>query len=244
MIPTAITLGRVMVGSVILGLFGLYSLVIQSTDPETEMRLEPRSGVTTLNKEFIVSVLVDSTIAVNAFSGQLLYDPEIIRVNKIEYNTSIANLWIEEPWYSNGDGTIKFAGGTTAPGGFTGSGSLLKINFTPIATGEAQLKLNHARIFIHDGFGTEADLNESIDALFTVAAIKNQAQLVVDTESKGRITVISDTSPFDLNNDDIINLADISIFMINILGNNSRFDFNQDGQVNTTDLSLLLEARN
>lgn len=233
-----------MVGSVIVGLFGLYSLVIKSTDPETGMRLEPTSGVTTLNKEFTVSVLVDSKIAVNAFSGQLLYNPQIIKVNEIQYNTSIADLWVEEPWYSNGEGTIQFAGGTTLPGGFTGSGSLLQISFTPIAVGEAQLSLNQARIFIHDGFGTEATLTDSVDGLFTVAAILNQAQLVIDTESKGKIAVIPNSSNFDLNNDGKINLGDISIFMLNILGNNPRFDFNQDGSVNTIDLSLLLEARN
>ena len=243
MIPTAISLGRIMVGSVIVGLIGLYSVVIQSSDPETAMRLEPRSGVTTLNEKFTVSIMVDSKIAVNAFSGQLNYDPKIIKVNEIQYNTSIADLWVEEPWYSNGDGTIKFAGGTTVPGGFTGSGSLLEISFTPIASGEVSLNLNAARIFIHDGFGTEANLTDSVDALFTVAAILDQAQLVVDTQSKSKITVMPDASFFDLNNDGKINLSDISIFMLNMLGNDTRFDFNQDGHVNTTDLSLLLEAR-
>lgn len=232
-----------MVGSVIIGLISLYSVILQSTDPETAMRLSPRSGTTTINEAFTVSVLVDSKIAVNAFSGNISYNPKIIRINEIKYNTSIADLWVEEPWYSNGDGTIKFAGGTTAKGGFTGSGSLLEINFTPIANGEAQLNLNDAQIFIHDGFGTEANLSESIDALFTVEAIKDQAQLVIDSQSKGKITVLPATTSFDLNDDQKINLVDISIFMLNMLSNDSRFDFNQDGRINTTDLSLLLEAR-
>ena len=136
-----------MAGSVIIGLIGLYSLVIQDTDPETEMRLEPHSGVTTLNEKFTISVLVDSKIAVNAFSGQLSTNPKIIEVSEIKYNNSIANLWVEEPWYSNGDGTIKFAGGTTAPGGFSGKGSLLEITFTPITIGEAQINLNTANFY-------------------------------------------------------------------------------------------------
>lgn len=232
-----------MVSSVIIALIGVYSLVIQSTNPETEMRLEPRSGVIIYKENFTVSVLVDSKIAVNAFSGQIIYDPEIIKVNEIRYNISIADLWVEEPWYSNGDGTIQFAGGTTAPGGFVGKGSLLELSFTPVASGEASLNLNEARVFVHDGFGTEADLAGSIDALFTIEAIENQAKLVVDSQSKGKITIVPEGSHPDLNNDGRIDLVDISIFMINILGNNSRFDFNQDGQVNTTDLSVLLEAR-
>ena len=232
-----------MVGSVIFTLIGVYSLVIQSNDPETEMHLEPRSGVTTLNEKFTISVLVDSDIAVNAFSGQLSYNPKIIEVSEIKYNTSIADLWVEEPWYSNGDGTIQFAGGTTAPGGFTGSGSLLEIIFNPIASGEAQISLNTAQIFIHDGFGTEANITQNIDSLFTVTAIEKQAKLVVDSQSKGTITIITDASRFDLNNDQKINLADISIFILNLLSNNPRFDFNQDGHVNTTDLSLILEAQ-
>lgn len=231
-----------MVGSVIIGLIGLYSVIIQSTDPEAAIRLEPYSGTTTINENFTVSVMVDSKIAVNAFSGQLNYDPKVIEVNKIQYNTSIADLWVEEPWYSNGDGTIKFAGGTTAPGGFTGSGSLLEISFTPIASGEAPLNLNEARIFIHDGFGTEANLTDSVDALFTVSAIENQAQLVLDTRSKGKVIVKPDATYFDLNNDTKINLADVSIFMLNILSDDYRFDLNQDGNINTTDLSLLLQA--
>lgn len=243
MIPATVTLGRVMVGSVIVGIIGLYSLVITSVDPETEMFINPQSGVITLDEEFTVSVLVNSSIPVNAFSGQLNYNPEILEVNEIEYNTSIADLWVEEPWYSNGDGTIQFAGGTTALGGFTGEGTLLKISFTPIAIGKASLDLESARVFMHDGFGTEANLAESVDALFTIAAIESQAKLILDTDSKGKISVVPETTTFDLNNDGKVNLGDVSIFMLNMLGSNARFDFNQDGKVNTTDLSLLLEVR-
>lgn len=231
-----------MVGGVIVGLIGLYSLVIQSPIHETEMLLDPRTGILTLDKEFTVSVVVSSKVAVNAFSGEIKYNPEVIEVSSIEYNTSIADLWVEEPWYSNGEGTIKFAGGTTRAGGFIGEGSLVEINFVPTAIGEASLVLSSARVFIHDGFGTEAEINDSVDALFTIGNIQENAQLVLDTKDSSELDVVPATTNFDLNNSGKIGLGDISVFMLNILGNNPRYDFNQDGLVNTADLSLLLQA--
>ena len=92
---------------------------------DTKMYIEPNELSIETNKEFTIDVFVESEEPVNAFAGVLHFDESILEVARIEYNTSIANLWTQEPWFTKGDGTITFAGGTTRPGGFTGNGSLL-----------------------------------------------------------------------------------------------------------------------
>ena len=70
----------------------------------TAMFLSPEAGIIETGKEIVVSVHVTSKTPVNVFKGIVRFSPEHLVIEKIDYNTSIANLWAEEPWYSNGDG--------------------------------------------------------------------------------------------------------------------------------------------
>lgn len=241
MFPVTVT--QTLVASAILGLIGLMTfLTHEELTTLATMRLEPIQSIVLLDEEFIVNVVVESSQSVNAFQGVIRFDDNLLQVNSIEYNTSIANLWVKEPWYSSGDGTISFAGGTTQPGGFVGTGSLLSVVFTPRSVGTVTVSLEEARLMEHNGFGTDAELAPSIDALFSVQNIEESAQEIGAVSISKQVTILDETANLDLNGDGKVTVADISIFMVNIFGSNPRYDFNNDGKVNLADLSILLDA--
>lgn len=238
-----ITLGRFLVGTAVVGLVGIMATVLNvGVRPEAEMHLEPNEGVSIIGKPLYVTLKVRSDVPVNAFSGLISFDPARLRVIGIDYNTSIADLWVERPWYENGEGTINFAGGTTKPGGFSGEDTLIKIAFMPEAEGDARLVLSQARVLEHNGFGTDADIAEPIDALFSVERLTTEAAAISDTMSDSKFTVVPEKPNPDLNGDGKISTADVSIMMMQLLSNNPRYDLNTDGKVNLADLSILLNS--
>ena len=224
--------------SALMGFLTTVSFFMMSLTPsviQTTMELSPTAAVVSLGEEFTTTVFVSSDTPVNAFTGVVRFDPERLRVARIDYNTSIANLWAEEPWYKNGDGTIHFAGGTTQSGGFTGRGELITITFIADAGGETPVTIDDAQILKYDGIGTEVDIAPTIDSIFTVVQPPTP---MPPTESA--ITVRNPLLSGDLNGDNLVTLADVSIFFFYLTTMNKNGDLNGDGRISTTDLSILL----
>lgn len=234
-------LAQVLVASLIAGILGLSSFIIApGNGPEADMRLLPTAGVLKVDETIQVSVVVSAGVPVNVFKGLVRFNPNTLVVSAIDYNTSIANLWAEEPWYSNGEGTINFIGGTTNPGGFLGEGSLVTITFRAIALGESRITMDEARILKHDGLGSEATLGQPIDAIFAVEESSLTDDTVLATTVSGPlVSVVTKTPDTDLNDDGKQSMADISIFMTDLVSQNKRSDFNGDGAINLKDLSIL-----
>ena len=211
--------------------------------PQVEIRTIPKSGLITLGKTFTVSLVVQSSIPVNAFQGEILFDSTILEVTSIDYNTSIADLWVQDPWYSNGDGTINFAGGTTKEGGFVGEGVLLDITFTGVSQGAGSIEIKSARILKHDGLGTDADVQIPIDSVFTIEDTTPYDVMRTKNIRDTSFTVSKKIPSTDLNNDGKTNIADVSIFFLHLAQKNLRSDFNLDGKINTSDLSIILNTK-
>ena len=230
--------------SAIVGFFTVLGLLIipTITEPAASMRIEPRSGVANVGDTFTVEVVVHSSIPVNVFGGEVLFDKDILHVESIDYNTSIADLWAELPWYSNGDGTLNFGGGTTRRGGFFGTDTLLTITFKTLQEGSGTLTVRDARVIKYDGLGNDAPLEEPVDAIFTVKNPGGAENILGKSDAGSSYHVVSDLPSTDLNNDGKQSITDVSIFMLKMAGNNTRYDFNGDGDVNTKDLSILLNA--
>lgn len=240
-------------GNTSLLLIGVFSVVsfltylgvsanIFDSFPKADMRLSPEQLIMRSHETFTVDVVVNSSIPVNVFSGNLSFNPELVRINKIDYNTSIADLWAELPWYHNGDGTLNFAGGTTRPGGFTGEGSLISITFEALQAGAGDITIEEARILQHDGLGTDVDLAPSIDAIVTVTDVPNTEEILYTRGARANYLATSEPRSTDLNNDGKQSLADTSIFMADLTTQNTRSDFDEDGHVNLRDLSILMRA--
>ncbi len=233
----------VLMASVLFG-FAAFStaLLTNFSSREAAMTIDPTELTTVPGQTFTISVLVSSALPVNAFTGMVTFDHGVVAVDKIDYNTSIANLWTEEPWFSQGEGTINFTGGTTHPGGFTGTGALVTVTFKALAPGDAKLQLHDARILEHDGLGTDAPLAIPIDTIFSVATDTMHTTLNVDTITS--VTVKPTFAPTDLNHDGHITLSDVSIFLLYLATGDTRGDVTGDGHVSVTDFSVLLDARN
>jgi len=229
-----------LIASAIIGFATLASVLFVPKEPQTgtSMHIEPNELIIEKDSDFTIDVIVESDEAVNAFAGVLEFDEMTLEVASIDYNTSIADLWTQEPWFAKGDGTIAFAGGTSRSGGFTGKGSLLTVTFTGKNATTTPLTLTGTRILKHDGLGTDAQLRTSLDALFTIKPLPSTGEVL--TQAKPEEIILAT----DLNNDGATTIADVSIFMLQLAGQNMRSDFNNDKKVTAADLSILLDARN
>ena len=139
-----------LVGTAIIALGAILgiTLVTDETLPEALIRIEPRERSLLVGDPLEIRIIVDSSVPVNVFAGELYFTHDVLRVSSIDYNTSIADLWAELPWYSNGDGVVHFGGGTTQQGGFVGSGTLINITFDTVAIGEGVVSLSGPKIFL------------------------------------------------------------------------------------------------
>lgn len=210
---------------------------------EANMRLDPQQGWPQLEESFAVHIVVEAQTPVNVFMGDISFDPNYLTVESIRYNNAVADLWTTEPWYSNGAGTINFAGGTTRPGGFTGLDTLITIEFTTKKVGDARVSFEEIRILRHDGLGNDATIAKPMDGLFSV---QNQTSEIITakTGNNTRIHVIPERQQTDLNGDGQQTIVDVSIFMRDLTTQNLQSDFNQDGRVTLADMSILFQAPN
>jgi Cohesin domain/Dockerin type I domain len=224
--------------SAIMALMTTFSFFLVALSPGyiASMELSPTAAVVSLGNTFTTNVEVEAFAPVNAFTGVITFDPTKLQVVKIDYNTSIADLWAEAPWYENGAGTVKFAGGSTKVGGFTGRGSVVTITFRTLAPGDANVRITDAAVLQHDGLGTEAALAAPIDGIFTVVTGNTTATPAKETE----VVVRDPKLTGDLNYDGTVTVTDISIFFVHMTTGNTASDLNKDGRISTTDLSILI----
>lgn len=214
------------------------------TKPSVGMRLEPLEYTTKEGQTFGIDVMVDSEVPTNVFSGELRFSPDILKIESIDYNTSVADLWAELPWFNNGEGTLNFGGGTTKQGGFTGNAKLIHVEFKTLKDGQGIISLHNARILLHDGLGTDVKLKGTVNSIVTISDLDvSPENIIIQPETKTSVLVTKNPPTTDLNGDGKQTFSDISIFILNIAGNNPRFDFNQDGKVDGADLRILREAR-
>ncbi len=231
-----------LIASALAGALSASILVANQDGIPTKISLTPSAGTVPVDTSLMVHVRVSSEIPVNVFQGLIVFDSTRLQVAQIDYNTSIANLWAEEPWYENGDGTISFIGGTTVAGGFVGDGDLITITFKSMRPGAATVALRETRVLEHDGLGTDATIATPIDALFTVTPEELARDTVTHSydEEGPIIDILPSGRSTDLNGDGLHTIADISIFMRHLTSQNVRSDFNGDGLVSTKDLSIIL----
>lgn len=237
------TLPLMLGASAIIALTTIMGLTSIST-PSVGMRLEPIEYTTREGQSFSVDVTVYSEVPTNVFSGELRFSPDILKITSINYNTSVADLWAELPWFNNGAGTLNFGGGTTKLGGFTGNDKLIHVEFKTLTDGQGIISLHNARILLHDGLGTDAKLKETINSIVTIRNIDVPPEsIITQPETKTNYVVTKNPPTTDLNGDGRQTFSDISVFILNMAGNNPRFDFNLDGEVGGSDLRILREAR-
>lgn len=236
------------VRAVVLGIIALVAgtiaaVTIQSDTPrEVAMRLSPESAHVSVGQTITFDVIVASPIPVNVFTGEVVFDSDTFAVSAITYNTSIADLWVNEPWYSRSDNSVYFAGGTTVRGGFVGQGRLLSVTLEAVQPGNVDVALQNVRILKHDGIGSDADVAPSLESVFTATGSTSLEYRAPQDRFSG-VTVATEAPSPDLNNDGVVSFLDIGTLLRNLGSDDPRYDLNQDGNVNTRDFAVIQAAR-
>ncbi|MEK7638658.1 MAG: Ig-like domain-containing protein [Patescibacteria group bacterium] len=133
-------------------LFFTFSLA--SSAEAATLSLSPATGVYQANGTFSVRVMVNTNgQAVNAADGTLSFNPRELSVTAVSRSSSIFNLWVTEPTFSNSAGTISFSGGS--PTGYTGSaGAIMTITFRAAGAGAPRVSFTGGSVLANDGKGT------------------------------------------------------------------------------------------
>ena len=134
------------------------------------------------NGQFIMTLALDTAGQnINTVSGQINYDPKLVKFVGVSDARSLLNLWIQKPSGEAASpavalaeagqvnsGKITFAG--IAPGGFNGSGVVLDFIFLRRAEalisaksggGSGQLTVSNLQVLLNDGAGKLAIVKQS-----------------------------------------------------------------------------------
>lgn len=131
----------------------LYSFSV-SIASAASLSISPNTGVYSSNSTFSVKVIVNTGgQAVNAAEGTIAFNPKELSVVSVNRSSSIFNLWVTEPTFSNNAGTINFSGGL--PSGYTGqTGTIMTITFKAVGSGTAKVNFKSGSVLANDGKGT------------------------------------------------------------------------------------------
>ncbi|MFA6095286.1 MAG: hypothetical protein WC767_00355 [Candidatus Paceibacterota bacterium] len=117
--------------------------------------ISPSSGSYPPGKTFSVRVFVSSTAqAINAVSGVLSFPTDKLQVISVSKADSILTLWVQDPSFSNAQGTISFEGVVPNPGFIGSTGRIITVNFKTVGQGDAIIKFSSGAVLANDGNGT------------------------------------------------------------------------------------------
>lgn len=116
--------------------------------------VSPSTSSMTVGASKTVALYVNSGgVAINASQGTLSFPADKLQVTSIA-KASTFKYWTVEPTYSNGNGTVTFAGGVPSPGYKGSGGSIITVTFKAKAVGTATLRFTSGLVLANDGEGT------------------------------------------------------------------------------------------
>lgn len=119
--------------------------------------LGPATGFYTVGSTFTISLYLNTGgQSVNAIEANLSFPPEKLQVVTPSTGKSLIQVWVDQPSFSNTQGTLRFQGAIPTPGINTGSGLISTVTFRVKQTGVAAVKiLDTSRVLLNDGKGTD-----------------------------------------------------------------------------------------
>jgi hypothetical protein len=124
-----------------------------------------------VGEEVLVDVLLDTQgQALNAISGTLRFDPQVLKFNSISRDNSIVNLWTDEPVVNNS--FVRWGG--LMPGGFLGvrspfyqgsrPGQIIRLSFVALKEARTEISFPSLEVYLNDGKATLAEVSgENLD---------------------------------------------------------------------------------
>src|SRR5258708_4246617 len=132
--------------------------------------LTPSTGNYFTNHTFTLGLYVSTpNAAMNAAQGTLSFPSNQLEVLSISKTNSVVNLWVQDPSFSNNDGTVNFGGVVVNPGFQGASGKILSITFRVKNIGPATVSFSSGSVLANDGKGTSI-LDNMRSATFALTA--------------------------------------------------------------------------
>jgi hypothetical protein len=112
-------------------------------------------------------ILVSTDQPANAISGVLTFPADKLIVSSLDKSSSLINMWVQEPSFSNANGQVSFEGAILNPGFKGSTGQMLIIVFKAKKAGTVTLAFDRGAILASDGQGT-AILNKLGQVSFSI----------------------------------------------------------------------------
>jgi uncharacterized membrane protein YidH (DUF202 family) len=138
-------------------LFAISVFAISSTVAfAATVRLSPSDTTVEVGDSVTVRItLTSDDQAVNAVSGVLHFPANSLELTSLSKSASIIGLWVQEPSFSNSQGTVRFEGVILNPG-YTGiGGTVITAKFRALKENTAVLTLSEVQALANDGSGTD-----------------------------------------------------------------------------------------
>lgn len=132
--------------------------------------------------ETIIVLSVDQ--ALNAVSGTLSFPADLLEVISISKTGSILSLWLQDPSFSNSNGSITWGGIVPNPGYIGERGQIFSVQFRAKKEGVATIDFSSSAVLANDGNGT----NILTSAESSVVTISGTAQSQPEQSSQPPIS--------------------------------------------------------
>lgn len=229
---------KIIVGHGIATVLFLLSTTLLMSEDDAVMFFTPHgSTVLPLRETVDVDVQITTKVPLNAVGATFVYPKDMIEVVGISKRKSFLDLWTEDTILRSEAGEVVFSGGTLAPGGLVGSGTVLTLTLRAKKVGDATLELHNTQALAGDGKGTA--IQHIVHPLtFTIPEVS------ISAPSGGGATVSALTSTslsVDIDGDGKVTMRDASILLVQFLRPyDTKYDLDMNGSVGISDLSIVL----
>jgi hypothetical protein len=189
------------------------------------VRLEASSKAT-VDDVFKITVFALAKTPINAVNIQVALPSEQFELLGVNRGESVLTLWTTDPYIEN---NVVYLEGGTFRKGFIGEHKIATLLVRPLRDGKSTITVQSASFYGGDGSGTVF----MVSGLGGVEVVTYPADQSI-TDSAHILTVA------DLNNDGVLSISDISIFIAAWNRKDRVIDFDNDGKMTFSDFSILL----
>lgn len=165
-----------------------------SVDAAT-LQVSPNTATISVGNTATLSIIVNSEgVAVNNAEGVISFPADLFEIVSISKAGSAFSLWIEEPTFSNANGTIAFNGGVPTPG-FSGSfGKVISFVVKGKKSGSGDFTFSSSAVRANDGLGTDVLTSRSSGQIQVQSVIPTPTETVPKVEVKPTPTPVVNTT--------------------------------------------------
>jgi hypothetical protein len=185
------------------------------------LKLVPEGSVFVSTGDAVpVQLMVYTKSAVNAMGGTILFSPDVLQVDAVTRQSSIIDLWSEDPLVNNTSGEIHWSGGIVNENDETSNGQVFTIQFHAAHPGKSRVRIADGQLLTKDGEGTNI--------------LSGTESVLLYVREPGQ------PSP-DINNDGALSISDINgLYLKTFSDYNEIYDLNGDQRVSWRDVLTLI----